>query len=76
VFGVYHPDQTVSCGWEPELQTLLERWTEQLTDQFWSGHQDAAVAIGDALEAYPDTLWSKVRDELIPKIFHSLLGQN
>lgn len=31
----------------------------QLTDQIWSVRQDAAVALGDAVEAYPE-LWPKV----------------
>jgi hypothetical protein len=35
-----------------ELETLWQRWTEQLTDQIWSVRADAAVALADAMRAY------------------------
>ena len=45
---------------EPELPTLFSRWTEQLTDQIWSVREDAAVALGDAIEAYGSSMFDKV----------------
>jgi len=51
----------------PELKTLWERWTEQLTDQIWSVRQDAAVALGDALQAYGVEFLEKLK-KLIAKI--------
>ena len=52
----------------PELPTLFERWTEQLTDQIWSVREDAAVALGDAVTAYgPDML-----EKVLPIIRKSL----
>ena len=45
---------------EPELDTLFERWTEQLTDQIWSVREDAAVALGDAMAAYGPAMYDKV----------------
>ena len=45
---------------EPELPTLFERWTEQLTDQIWSVREDAAVALGDAIAAYGAPMFEKV----------------
>ena len=53
----------------PELKTLWERWTEQLTDQIWSVRQDAAVALGDALQAYGPEFLQRLRglvDKLLP----------
>lgn len=44
----------------PELPTLFERWTEQLTDQIWSVREDAAVALGDATTAYGPDMLEKV----------------
>ena len=44
----------------PELPTLFERWTEQLTDQIWSVREDAAVALGDAITAYGPEMMEKV----------------
>ena len=44
----------------PELSTLFERWTEQLTDQIWSVREDAAVALGDAITAYGPSMLEKV----------------
>jgi hypothetical protein len=52
----------------PEFKTLWERWTEQLTDQIWSCRQNAAVAMGDALEAYGTEVWTRLQNEEIPKI--------
>lgn len=48
-FCVAYPEE---C--RPELKTLYERWTEQLTDQIWSVREDAGVALGDAVVAYPE----------------------
>jgi len=45
---------------EPELPTLFSRWTEQLTDQIWSVREDAAVGLGDAVEAYGASMFDKV----------------
>jgi hypothetical protein len=44
----------------PELPTIFERWTEQLTDQIWSVREDAAVALGDAITAYGPEMLEKV----------------
>ena len=44
----------------PELPTLFQRWTEQLTDQIWSVREDAAVALGDAVTAYGPEMFEKV----------------
>lgn len=49
---------------EAELPTLFSRWTEQLTDQIWSVRQDAAVALGDAIEAYGGSMFDKVMEIL------------
>lgn len=46
----------------PELGTLWERWTEQLTDQIWSVRADAAVALGQACQAYGDEFLQKLLD--------------
>ena len=43
-----------------ELDTLWERWTEQLTGTIWSIRQDAAVALGDALNAYGNNSLVKI----------------
>jgi len=59
----------------PELKTLWERWTEQLTDQIWSVRQDAAVALGDAMDAYGQEVWLRLKDELIPKILPAARDQ-
>ena len=59
---------------QPELQTLWERWTEQLTDRIWSLRQDAAFAIGDTLEAYPDILWPDFVMSLFPKFYQPLVN--
>ena len=49
---------------EPDLPTLFTRWTEQLTDQIWSVREDAAVALGDAIEAYGTSMFEKVLEVL------------
>jgi hypothetical protein len=54
-FCISYPDE---C--RPELPTLFERWTEQLTDQIWSVREDAAVALGDAIVAYGPEMLEKV----------------
>ena len=59
----------------PEVKTLWERWTEQLTDQIWSVRQDAAVALGDALDAYGLDIWNLLSKELIPKILPAARDQ-
>jgi HEAT repeat len=51
----------------PELKTLWERWTEQLTDTIWSVREDAAVALGDALDAYGAEFLVQIR-ELMAKL--------
>jgi len=48
----------------PELPTLFERWTEQMTDQIWSVREDAAVALGDAITAYGPDMLEKVLAEV------------
>lgn len=58
-----------------EFKTLWERWTEQLTDQIWSVRQDAAVALGDALDAYGLDVWGLLSKELIPKILPAARDQ-
>jgi len=53
----------------PELGTLWQRWTEQLTDQIWSVRKDAAVALGDAMEAYGQEFYQKIKvlvNDLLP----------
>lgn len=53
----------------PELPTLWERWSSQLTDQIWSVREGAAVAIGDAMIAFGPQFGDKVLDyieELLP----------
>jgi hypothetical protein len=59
----------------PEFKTLWERWTEQLTDQIWSVRQDAAVALGNALDAYGDSVWTLLTTELIPTILPAARDQ-
>jgi len=54
-FCIAYPEE---C--RPELPTLFDRWTEQLTDQIWSVREDAAVALGDAIEAYGQEMLGKV----------------
>ncbi|KAL3784515.1 hypothetical protein ACHAW5_005278 [Stephanodiscus triporus] len=54
-FCIAYPDE---C--RPELPTLFDRWTEQLTDQIWSVREDAAVALGDAIAAYGPDMLGKV----------------
>jgi hypothetical protein len=54
-FCIAYPEE---C--RPELPTLFDRWTEQLTDQIWSVREDAAVALGDAIEAYGQEMLVKV----------------
>ena len=54
-FCIAYPDECL-----PELPTLFERWTEQLTDQIWSVREDAAVALGDAITAYGPSMMEKV----------------
>jgi hypothetical protein len=44
----------------PDLKTLFERWTEQLTDQIWSVRENAAVALGDAIVAYGQPMYDEV----------------
>lgn len=44
----------------PDLKTLFERWTEQLTDQIWSVRENAAVALGDAIVAYGQPMFDEV----------------
>ena len=44
----------------PELETLFERWLDNLTDQIWSVREDAAIALGDAITAYGSVALSKV----------------
>lgn len=58
----------------PELKTLWDRWTEQLTDQIWSVREDAAVALGDALEGYGEEVFEKIRT-LIRKILPAAKDQ-
>lgn len=45
---------------QPDLKTLFERWTEQLTDQIWSVRENAAVALGDAIVAYGQPMFDEV----------------
>ena len=45
---------------QPEIDTLFTRWTEQLTDQIWSVREDAAVALGDAIQAYGPSMFERV----------------
>ena len=52
----------------PELPTLFERWTEQLTDQIWSVREDAAVALGDAITAYGPDMLEKVMEVIRKKL--------
>ena len=59
IFCLAYPEE---C--KMELDTLFTRWTEQLTDQIWSVREDAAVALGDAVEAYGDSLFGKVIEVL------------
>jgi HEAT repeat len=54
----------------PELKTLWERWTEQLTDTIWSVREDAAVALGDALDAYGAEFLVQIR-ELMARLLPS-----
>jgi len=54
IFCLAYPEE---C--EPELPTLFCRWSEQITDQIWSVREDAAFALGDAIEAYGQTLLEK-----------------
>ncbi len=49
---------------KPELPVLFSRWTEQLTDQIWSVREDAAVALGDAIEAYGAPMFDQVMEIL------------
>lgn len=58
----------------PELKTLWERWTEQLTDQIWSVREDAAVALGNAVQAYGPEFMAQIR-ELITKLLPSAREQ-
>jgi len=58
----------------PELKTLWERWTEQLTDQIWSVREDAAVALGNAVQAYGPEFMTQIR-ELIAKLLPSAREQ-
>ena len=50
-----------ACHTEIFHKTLWERFTEQLTDQIWSVRENAAVAIGDVLEAYGNEILPKVQ---------------
>lgn len=59
----------------PEFKLLWERWTEQLTDQIWSVRRDAAVALGDALDAYGSEVWKLLQKDLIPKILPAARDQ-
>ena len=49
---------------KPELPVLFSRWAEQLTDQIWSVREDAAVALGDAIEAYGAPMFDQVMEVL------------
>jgi hypothetical protein len=51
------------------LRSISLSLSFQLTDQIWSVRQRAAVALGDAVEGYPE-LWSKVL-ELVRKLLPS-----
>jgi len=55
IFCIAYPEE---C--EPELPILFQRWTEQLTDQIWSVREDAAVALGDAIQAYGTSMIDQV----------------
>lgn len=54
-FCIAYPEE---C--KPELSLLFSKWTEQLTDQIWSVREDAAVALGDAVEAYGASMFDQV----------------
>lgn len=43
-----------------ELETLWTRWTEQLTDQIWSVREGAAVALGQAYQAYGQDFFNRL----------------
>ena len=58
----------------PEVSTLWDCWTSQLTDQIWSVREDAAVALGDALRAYGAEFLDKLRD-LVNKLLPSAKAQ-
>lgn len=57
-----------------ELNMLWERWTEQLTDQIWSVRENAAVALGDAMQAYGKEIHTKCVD-LVKKLLPSAKDQ-
>jgi len=70
--GILCKNYSEEC--RPELKTLWERWTEQLTDQIWSVREDAAVALGDALEAYGVDFLNEIR-KLLTKLLPSAREQ-
>ena len=54
-FAKAYPELTL-----PELPTLWDRWSSQLTDQIWSVREGAAMALGDAISAFGDEFKDKV----------------
>ena len=63
-----------ACHAEVFHKNLWERFTEQLTDQIWSVRENAAVAMGDVLEAYGNEILPKVQT-LIKKLLPSAKEQ-
>jgi hypothetical protein len=63
-----------ACHAEIFHKSLWERFTEQLTDQIWSVRENAAIAIGDVLEAYGEEILPKVQS-LIQKLLPSAKEQ-